>query len=721
MSSRSAFPILLVTSLVALSLACNGTTKPQPRRPGTGPEPRTTDRARTPSKPTPRGPDVSKAVTLSIEVDGLARLDKQLIKLLPPMFAQFARGSILRRMLPDFARKLKLNSLALDALDDQRPAAFALIVKRNAKRGMRVRVLAALPIKGDGKLVADGLKASYDSVTETSWGGLQVKNDGETLAWVRVHKGWVVVAPTAPLLDSARRYLVPRATRLPAGHVRAHLNARQLVAELTPLVTKAWAEISPHLGRALGSLFGSWMGHHVKDLEKIGAHLASLDTLSLELKVGTSSWRWRLDAKPRKGGALSKWIAKQKAGAGFGLKVLPPKPFVAVSDWVAPELRSLVARLVSSFTSTQLDRLTNRLPREVAQRGLFKRKRPAPLYLYRKTLRDLNLKDYRASHKVYQMVWHVYAFRKHLKKTLPPLLKTATGKMAGALYATPAGPGLGFASVTAVSNRKRHQRLYKNALWGTLQNLNRLARAAWALADKKVQKLFGKRPFFQFVFRQTAVRVGRVPVSAVALRIKWPGKPRGTLTRRQKLDHEALGRWRKIIETVLGTGDLTWAWAYAGNRVLTSAGRDWKPRIISMVKAATGKGGPTLATDPQFQGALKKPAQGKRLGLLMFSSTRLVSALLKGLFKFYPRAKRSMQVRIISSMIQRDAKQAKAGTLAEVLRLRGGYRIQSVLPAADVRSLLMSVGYLFYGVSRSSSSSKGYKSAPARVAPPHHP
>lgn len=723
MSTRSTISLLLITGLVGATFACNSAPTPRPRNPEPEPRRAVRTRARTPAMPAPRGPDVSKAVTLTFEIDGLARLDKLIIATLPPLFARLSRGQALRRMLPGIARDLRLNALALDALDHDRASAFAVIATRKEKphQDLRLQMLAALPIKEDGKLVIEAIKASYASTTTTSWGGLEIHRYGKVVAWVRVYKGWAIIAPTAKLLDSAYRYLVPRAKALPAGRIRAHLNARALIREIEPLVAEAWRVLGPNLGRALGSALGSWLAHHRADLEKIGAALASLDAVTLEIQARQQQWRWRLDVTPKKGGPMARWIAKQKIRAGFGLKVLPAGAFVAFSDWVAPELRSLVFRLVSSFTGTQLDRITNQLPRQVKLRGLYKRKRPASYVLYRKTLRDLNLRDYRKSHKVYLALWHVHAFRGHLAKTLPPLLKTHTGDMAGALYATP-GPGLGMASVSTITSRARHTRLYKNALWGTLQSLNRLSRAAWKLMPKKERKLMGQRPFFQFVFRQTAARVGRIPVSAVALRIKWPRKPRGKLTHYQLRAYKTLAGYRSYVETVLGTGDLTWAWAYVGKKVLVSAGRDWKPRILGMIKAATGKAKPgsRLIADPLFGAARRKPVGGDRLGMVLFSSPRLVAALMKGLFKFVPRAGRGMELQILNQMIQRDAKQAKAGTHMEVLRRKGGYRIQSVLPKADVRSLLMSVGYLFYGMS-SASRHPGSKSSPAHVSPPHHP
>jgi len=722
MSIRSALSLLVAASLVAVTVACNGAPKPRPRGPGDEPRPNARSRTRpgAPRPPAPRGPDLSGAVTLSFELDGLERLDRRIIAVLPPMFARLARGQALRRMVPGIARKIGISALALDALDHKRASAFALMITRKGKSDLRIRMVAALPIRGDGKLVIDGIKASYDSTTDAPWGGLEIRQNGETVAWVRVHKGWAIVAPTAPLLDSAYRYLVPRARDLPAGHARAHLNARALVRVVKPLVTQMWRRLGPNPYRALGgSVLGRWLSLHGTDIEKIGAHLASLDRVSLEVQAHTTRWTWRLDVTPKKGSPLARRIAGQKEGAGFGLKVLPPKPFAALSDWVAPDLRSFVFRLLSTFTGMQLDRLTKRLPRQVALRGLYKRKRPASYLLYRKTLRDLNLQDYRKSHQVYLMLWHVHAFRRHLKKALPPLVKTHTGKTAAALYATD-GPGLGYAAVMAIKDPRRHLRLYKNALWGTLRSLNRLVRSAWRVMPKGDRRLFGQRPFFQFIFRQNAARVGRIPVSAVALRIKWPQRPRGKLTYEQERAHRTLARYQTLVETVLGTGDLTWAWAYVGKRALVSAGRDWKPRILGMVKAALGKGGPTLDADPLFTGVLKPPAQGKRLGLVLFSSTRLVSALMRGLFKLEPRAKRSMELAILNRIIQQDAKRARTGTLLEVLRRRGGYRIQSVLPRADVRSLLMSVGYVFYGT-MSSSRSYGPGGPMKKPSLPHPP
>ncbi len=726
MSSKSAVSLLLVTSLLAASVivACKGTPTPRPRRPGIDTRP--VDRAQppTPTAPAPKGPDVSGSVTLSFEVDALARLDRRMIGVLPPMFARLAQGRALQRLLPGIARKLRLNVLTLDAVDHNRASAFAMFVKRKGKDDVRFQTLAAIPIKGDGKLVIDGLKASYDSTTETDWGGLEIKRRDRTIAWVRIRSGWVVVAPTAPLLDSAYRYLVPRAKSLPAGRVRAHLNARALIQEITPLVSQAWRQVEPNIAAEFNnSALGRWLARHRTDLETIGTSLASLDSLSLELQTNHKDWRWSLDVKPRRSGPMAQWIAKQKVGAGFGLKVLPPGAFVALSDWVAPELRSLIQRMVSSFTRIQLNRVTNRLPREVAQRGLYKRKRPASLYLYRKTLRDLNLQDYRASHKVYLTLWHVHAFTRHLKKAMPPLIKTATGKTAMALYAT-AGPGLGYGSVTAIQNPRRHLRLYKNALWTTLQTLNRLASKAWKLIHKKARKHLGQRPPFRFVYLQNVARVGRIPVSAVALRIKWPPKPRGKLTDEQSEAHRDITRVREIVQTLAGNGDIAWAWAYVGKRVLVSSGRDWKPRILAMVKAALGKGGPTLDKDPLFKSAQRLPASGKRLGLVLFSSARMVSALMRGLFKFQPMVKRSMEMVVLNQVVQRDAKQAKAGTIMEVLRKNGGYRFQSVLPAADVRPLLiMGASWMMFSTRGAPSRQyhpRGPAKQPAHPAP-HHP
>ncbi len=723
MSSRRAISVLLVMGLGAASVtgACRSTPTPRPRPPGVEPPPDVRTRPRTPTVPAPKGPDVSGSVTLSFEIDALARLDRRIISVLPPLIARFAHGQALRRILPGIARDLRLNILALDALDHNRASAFAMFVSRKGGDDLRVRLLAAVPIKGDGKLVIDAIKDSFESTTETSWGGLEIKQEDQTVAWVRIYKGWAVVAPTAPLLDSAHRYLVPRAKSLSAGQIRAHLNARALIQVTTPLVLKAWRQLGPNLASMFNnSALGLWLAQHKTDLEKIGTSLASLDSLSLELQTNQKDWRWRVDMKPRRGGPLAQWIAKQQVGAGFGLKVLPSGAFVALSDWVAPELRSLIHRMVSGFTHAQLVRVTNRLPREVAKRGLLTRKRPASYYLYRKTLRDLNLQDYRASHQVYLVLWHVHAFTRHLKKVIPPLIKTATGKTAGALYAT-AGPGLGYASVGAIQNPRRHKRLYKNALWTTLQTLNRLSREAWKLMPKQARKLLGQRPPFQFVFRQTVARVGRIPVSAVALRIKWPRKPPGQLTAEQQRAHKELAWYRTLVETVAGTGDIGWSWAYVGQRVLVAAGRGWKPRILGMVKAALGKGGPTLASDPLFVAARTPPKQGKRLGLLLFSSTRLMAALMRGLFKFVPHMKRSMEFGILNQMVQRQAQQARTGTLLEVLRRKDGYRIQSLIPNADVRSLLMTFGYMLYGVSARSPGPRGPHKQPAHPAPPHHP
>lgn len=715
MSSRPAISILLVTSFLATAVACNGKPTPGPRGPGDEPRRAMRDRAHTPGAPAPTGPDVSKTVTLSVEIDGLARLDKRILTVLPSLFARMAQGRVLLRILPGIARKLRVTGLAVDGLDHNRASAFALMVSRKGLFGLRTQLLAAVPVRGNGKILIDGIKASYDNTIQAGWGGLELKRDGNTVAWVRIHKGYALVAPTAALLDSAHRYLVPRARKVGAGHVRVLLNARRLLAEIKPLVVQGWRMMGSDLSRVLGRGLGAWLGKHQTDLEKIGTHLASVDRLSLDLEVQTKQWRWRLDVAPIKGGPLAQWIRKQKVGANFGRGVLSPGAFLSLNDWLAPELRSLVSRLVSSLTGLQLDRLMGRLPRQVATRGLYKRKRPASLYVYRRTLRDLNLKDYRAGHRVYVMLWHVHAFRQHLAKALPPLIKAHTGLTAMALYTSNA-PGLGYASVSAIADRRRHLRRYRNAVWGTLRSLNRLAAAYWKLVPADVRKLLGQKSPVQFIFRQNAARVGRTTVSAVALRIKWPVQTRRKLSPSQQSDLRKVSQIKQVLQTLFDAGDVTWAWAYVGNKLLVSAGHGWKPRMLSMVKAASGKAA-RVSTPP------KPHPDGTLLGRVHFRATALVAACMRGLFKFVPNARRSRQLGILNTILQRDARRPGTTTRLEWRRHQGGYRIQSVLSPADVRSLGVIVGYLFYVQSSPPSHPHiRHKAAPVHIQPPpSHP
>ena len=170
-----------------------------------------------------------------------------------------------------------------------RPFAFGIMAQGKGSK-LQPQLVAVLPIKGDGKLVEEAIKASYSEFDVTPWGGLEIKDGDETVIWVGIRKGWVVLAPTGPLLDSAYRYLVPRARKVPAAGLRAQLRYKEVVALLKPLVIRHWGQMKRWLGSPGG--FGKLFTELVPQLERVADYLASIDAARLEITAGANDWQW---------------------------------------------------------------------------------------------------------------------------------------------------------------------------------------------------------------------------------------------------------------------------------------------------------------------------------------------------------------------------------------------------------------------------------------------
>ncbi len=707
-------PAHILATLTSVLLACHTPTPPRPEPPRaasrTAPPP--------PQRPArgvaPRGPDISSTTVVKLEVDSLERLTRRAIAMLPrPMVAIIqAKGRVNPALW--IAKVLGINPLVMDSLDLTRPAAFALLLSPSNRGSFRLQVLAALPTRGDHALLLNGLNDTFDSLAPTSWGGIRLRREGKTIAWVRQSKGWLLVAPTARLLDSALRYVAPRAKMAPPGGLRLRLDVPALVRVARPLLAR-WPTLWPLLPSLLGKALGGLLARHHVDLEKAGAHLASLELVSFTAQLQKGRLRWQLDLRPQKGGLLSRWIAAQRPSGGFGLDVLPSGALLATSTHRTPQVRELTRRLVADISTAALGRITDRLPREVGLRGLLAGKRPASLGRYRRALRDLNLVDYRTSHGVYVLCWHLRSFFGKLGSAMGAMAKVTGPRKAFALYA-PKGGGIGLAAVSEVTDARRHKRLYRDTMWLALRSLNRVVRRWWRLAGKGLHQRLGKRPIIRLVLRKRALRVGRVTVSSLSLRITWP---RGSLASSPEVD-----RYRNLVGDLVGAGEPTWAWAHVGTKQLLSFGSGWRARMTSMVRAASGKSGSSLSTDPLFAAPLKGRGQGQRLAVVLLSTARLLDTLLDFAAKKRPAAASSSIFSLLKQMVSRGARRAAGGTLVELLRVGGGYRLRSKIPAAEMNALLASVGMATFFLSLPKSTTRMYN-RPAKKPPtlpkPIHP
>lgn len=706
--------ILSALSGLFLVLSCNGKPTPNARR--TTPPPDTRRRAaRTPPPPAPTGPNLDKRVLAGLQVGAIDRLDDRIQALLPPLFRQFAQGLLTRRVLPGLARNAGLNVLALDALDTSRPAAFGLLLEPRPKpqRGLTPRIVAVFPVKGDGKLVVDAVKASYSECTTAAWGGLEIRQAGETVAWVTVREGWAVVAPTGPLLDSAFRYLVPRTKGVPEGTARIQLQVQALLRLLKPHLKPEWEAFKRMAGYAPGGIY-KLLAKNLPLLEQIGDHLASIDTVELALRAGDTSWTFEARIKPRPKGLLAAWIAQQKTPGGFGLNILPKGALLAFSDWSHARLRTLWRDLLSGLLDLQTSSLTDRLPRQAAERGLLKQKRPVSFVAYRRVLRDLNLQSYRASYAFYRVVFHLHKFREHLTRTLAPLVKNSTGRSALALYATP-GPGLGFAYVDEAKDAGKLARDFRTAMYGNMLHLNSLLAEAYKMAPTQAKKLLGNQVPLQVVWNPAAAKVGRVTVSALGLRIRWP-KPQPGFTPQQTRDLSQIDSYRAIVERVLGKGDATVAWAYLGKRLLVSAGKGWKARLATMIRHATGKPTGSVLQDPLLRGAAKAGA-GERLTQAHFAGSRLTLALLDAVAVWAPQLARSGMFTPIAMMLRQSAQNATSATSFTLARHKGDYVISLRIPQDDLKTVVLGTTWLLFYAGATHRS----KGAPTVAHPPPMP
>jgi hypothetical protein len=711
-----------------LQLRCDGST-PKPRKrttpentTGPGPQRRAVAQAEA-----PKGPAIDERLLVTARVGALDRLDARIAALVPPMVPKAMISHLFtKQFLPEMAGEIGLNPLALDALDLTRPSVVGLLVEPHPQEVVRVRPVALIPLRAAGKLVTDALKVSWPESTTTDWGGVRLVSGGKTVAWVRVGEQWAVVAPTAPLLDSATKALRPLARDVPEGTVVLRLRWADILALVRPAIIGGWQKLKgaakamgPRLGLKEAMITGLF-----PVIEKLGQYLDSITRVDFKLRLADQAWSWEARVKPQPEGKLANWVADLEPAGDFGLKLLSPDAVLVSVDRPSEELRQLSVKLYSAMMDFAEPKLVKELPHAVSQRGLLKKEKPVSLRRYRRALRDLNLKDYRASHGLYRLLFDLRAFRAHLQTRLAALVKLGSGEVASALY-TPRGkakaPGLGMMGVEGVRDPRAHRKQMRRLMRGNQRLLNRLLQSAWKVVPSEVKKRYGLRRLpIKAVFEPVALRVGRTRVSTFALRLRWPRPRRGKAAPRQA----ELTQLRRYVELLLGKGDLTYAWAYVGKQRVSAMGKGWRAQIRAALKRSRPGGGkqPSALTDPLLR-RTRRAVPGDYLSRLFFSGSRLVLALLDALPAFgLPVPQRGPAAVLIRSLAA-AARNARVATSLGEARERGDYVLRSVIPASDIRTLLVGTGmYLFLGA-RSPSKSHGASKAtpPAPPAPPRRP
>ncbi len=721
MQRRPLILVALSLCAVATSLQCEPGKSHPPAR--TTPSRAAAEpRAHRPAGPPPKaptGPAIDQHLLVTAQIGPTDRLDARLAALAPPMMPKPLVGSLFsKQMLPELAKDLGLNPLALDALDLTRPAVIGLLITRatNHKDEPDVKAVALLPVRNATKLVVDALKVSWPESVITGWGGVQLVLGGRTKAWVRVYDRWVVVAPTAPLLDSAYRALPGLARGVPEGTVKVHVRYAEILDIVRPAILKGWKELK-RMASMLGPRLGVTEGLIAQLMplaEKIAGYLDSIGKVDLNLRIADAAWSGGVKVTPKPGGPLATWIKGLTPPKGFGLSVLPPNPILAATDHQSEDLRLLTVRLLGGVVDFVWPKLVHELPRPVKQRGLLDRKRPVSLLQYRRKLRDLNLRDYKESYGLYRLLFEVRALRKHLEARMPPLIKLSTGLTAAALYA-PNGPGLSVVTVERVKDVVKHRRAMYALMFGNQRLLNRLIAGIWKVVPRKEKARYNLyRAPLRVVWNPLAMRVGRTSVSSMAFRMRWPKKPAGKTPRW----YTEMKKVRQIVELLLGKGDLTYAWGYAGKRLVVVMGKNWRSQMKAALTRTTRAGAklPNASTDPLIKRTLAA-AQGTVLSSTVLSGARLVQAVLAALQAVGVPLPTGGPAAMFLNYLRQEAAAARSGTLLTQSRQGGTYRLAVRIPASDLKTLLVGLGYGLFAVRSKSGPRKSPGVAPSTSTP----
>lgn len=352
------------------------------------------------------------------------------------------------------------------------------------------------------------------------------------------------------------------------------------------------------------------------------------------------------------------------------------------------------------------------------------RKAPAPLELYRRTLRDLNLVDYRASYVIYRLVFELQALRQLLSASASRLVRASSGESATALYFP--GGHLGAGQVEGLKSLAAHRGAMMALSVGLQRQATALLSSLWEALPLEVRDGMGMRASpLRLVYSPVALQVGRVTVSSLALRMRWPALPalRGGAAASPERERavERLEAAKKVVEHLFGKGDPTFAWAYVKDRVVYSMGHDWQARMKAVLWRA-GVGQPTfgnystfsvILSDPRFQNAMAG-VKGDSLSLTFVSGARLLLASLAVLKLVEPRLSSAPgPMGMFVQQLAQTAAAAQHASFARESREDGAWVLEGRIPNDDLRSVLVGAGFLFLAGGRSSTS------APPAVSVPH--
>lgn len=652
----------------------------------------------------PRGPDIGARLLFTVRVGPTHRLDgrfRRLLRGIMPGLPMVPSRLFSRVFLSGLCREIGITPLLLDSLDLGRPAALGVVFGPKAPRHKGLpdlKLLAMIPYKGRGDIVVDALLASYPGSTQAGWGGVRLRRGRKTVAWVRLRPGWIVVAPTAPLLDSAARALGPLARGVPEGEVRAVAHADRLLLELRPFFRKAWskmrglAEKMP-LGR-MGLLEGI-LWENLDLVEEMAGYFDSLQRLEARLQIGDAKLEARLRVIPVAGGKTAAWLAAQSAPDLRLAAILPPGASTSSLSRTGEALRGLPLRLMRTAVDLLLPRLERELPHVVGARGLLRRAKPVTYLAYRRTLRDLNLKDYRMSYALYRLIFEIRALGAHTRRWGARLLAAEAGAGAGAVYLGK-GRGLGFAQVKAVRDIRGHRRAMNALMVGYQRLWNHLFVSVFRLIPKRLrQRMSLPRAPIRVVFNPVALRVRGVSVSSLAIRLRWPSIRSGGGSR----DAAELATVRRYVEAILGKGALTFAWAYVGRRLLVAGGGGWRGRMRALIRRARSGARVGASASAARLLSLGKGISAGAVRLLAgaFSVEQWISWVLDLVPRLYGPRARGMQ-RVLSRV--RAQMGPLVGGPATAVRLavdRRAGRLDATLsvPLAAIRQM-MRVGALFF-------------------------
>lgn len=182
----------------------------------------------------------------------------------------------------------------------------------------------------------------------------------------------------------------------------------------------------------------------------------------------------------------------------------------------------------------------------------------------------------------------------------------------------------------------------------------------------------------------------------------------------------------RVVDHLFGKGELTFAWAYVGNRRVSAWGHNWQARMTSALQAV-GKGAspsPVLV-DPLFENA-RRDLQGESISITLVSGVRLVLGALAGIEALFPKMTSPQgSGQMLFGQLKQDANQARTATLFREVREEGAYQVELRVPNEDIKTWVLGAGMLYYFFVRSSPASSRGARQPIRGQPiiraPGHP